>query len=273
MFSINTDYIKGHDSPEPFLRQIAEAGFSHVHWVHHWKGDFLYSSSEIAQIDRWLTQYGLKLNDLHASEGREKFWLSTDEYARLAGVELVKNRLDMTAQLGGDAIVMHIQPYWLDDNPRPLFWDVLQRSLDVLLPYAQERNVKIAFENLYPINHETLKLLLARYSPDTVGICYDPGHGNMVGGGLDFLEEVKDRLIVLHLNDNDGSSDQHKLLFSETVDWVRMAQIIATSSYNKPLGMEVVMKNMEINNELIFLTQAMETCVRFSKMVTEYSVK
>ncbi len=267
MFSINTDYIKDHDSPEPYLRQIAEAGFSHVHWVHHWKGDFLYSKSEIDQIGRWLKEYGLKLNDLHATEGREKFWLSTDEYAQLAGVELVKNRLDMTAQLGGDAIVMHIQPYWLDDNPRPQFWDVFQRSMDAVLPYARERGVKIAFENLYPINHETLKQVLARYSPDDVGICYDPGHGNIVGSGLDFLEVVKERLLVLHLNDNDGSGDQHKLMFSATVDWARMARLVATSSYDKPLGMEVVIKNMETDDEPTFLAQGMETCTRFANLL------
>ncbi len=270
MFSINTDYIKDHDNPEPYLRQIAEAGFSHIHWVHHWKGDFLYSRSEIDQIGRWLKEYGLKLNDLHATEGREKFWLSTEEYARLAGVELVKNRLDMTAVLGGDAIVLHVQPDGRDDNPQSYFWDRLQRSMDSLLPYAQERGVRIAFENLWPINHETLKQLLARYSPDEVGICYDPGHGNIVGNGLDFLEEVKDRLIVLHINDNDGSGDQHKLIFSATVDWARMAQLVATSSYNnKPLGMEVVMRNMGIDDAPTFLAQALETCARFSKMATD----
>ena len=267
MLSISTDFIQDHGSPEPYLRQIAEAGFTHLHWVHHWAGDFMYSPSEIEQIDRWLKEYGLVLSDLHASEGREKFWLSTEEYARLAGVELVKNRLDMTARLGGDAIVMHIQPYWLDDKPRAQFWDVLQRSMDAILPYARARGVKIAFENLYPINHETLKQVLARYSPDDVGICYDPGHGNMVGGGIGFLEEVKDRLIVLHLNDNDGSGDQHKLMFSETGDWGRMAQLVATSSYDKPLGMEVVMANMEANDAPTFLAQAMETCGRFADLV------
>ena len=77
----------------------------------------------------------------------------------------------------------------------------------------------------------------------------------------------KDRLLVLHLNDNDGSGDQHKLMFSATVDWTRMAQILATSSYNKPLGMEVVMKNMETDDPATFLAQAMETCARFAGLM------
>ncbi len=267
MLSINTDIIQDHGSPEPYLRQIADAGFTHLHWVHHWAGDFMYSPSEIEQIGRWLKEYGLLLSDLHATEGREKFWLSTAEYARLAGVELVKNRLDMTARLGGDAIVLHVQPDNMNDNPQPAFWDRFHRSMDAILPYAAERNVQIAFENLPPSNHETLKQILALYSPEQVGICYDSGHGNIVGDGLDFLDIVKDRLIVLHLNDNDATGDQHNLLFAATVDWERHARILAASSYNKPLSMEVSIRNSGIKRPSDFLDQAMGTCTKFAGMV------
>jgi len=58
----------------------------------------------------FVMSHGEKLSDTHGSEGTEKFWYSPHEYARLAGVELVKNRIDFTARLGGDAIVMHVYP-------------------------------------------------------------------------------------------------------------------------------------------------------------------
>jgi sugar phosphate isomerase/epimerase len=48
------------------------------------------------------------LLDLHGSIGPEKNWASQREYERLAGVELVQNRIEMTAQLGGKVIVMHV---------------------------------------------------------------------------------------------------------------------------------------------------------------------
>ena len=107
-----------------------------------------------------------------------------------------------------------------------------------------------------------------------MGICYDPGHGNIDGGGLDFAEAVKDRLIAFHLNDNDTTSDQHNLIFSGVVDWDRLAQIIAASAYDKEyMTMEIVM-TMEpgINysgDEAQFLSQAMESGVKFHKMVTD----
>ena len=89
----------------------------------------------------------------------------------------------------------------------------------------------------------------------------------MVGDGLDFLDEVKDRLLVLHLNDNDGTADQHKLLFSATVDWERTAVIIAASSYNKPLSMELSLRHSGVKEAPDFLAQAMTTCTTFATLV------
>ena len=62
---------------------------------------------EIRQIERWLREFNLAVNDLHGSAGREKAWGSPREYERLAGVELVKNRIDMAARLGTDVVIMH----------------------------------------------------------------------------------------------------------------------------------------------------------------------
>ena len=84
-------------------------------------------------------EYSLKLLDLHASVGPEKNWFSANEWERQAGVELVKNRLEMTARLGGDAVVMHY-PKEPDNEP-------VRRSLDELEGFARQTGVRIALEN------------------------------------------------------------------------------------------------------------------------------
>ena len=83
MLSVTTDYVTSTGDPSPYLRRIADAGFSHLHWCHQWNTDFLYSKWEIYQIERWLKDFGLKLLDLHASVGPEKSWCSEKEYERL----------------------------------------------------------------------------------------------------------------------------------------------------------------------------------------------
>jgi sugar phosphate isomerase/epimerase len=256
--SITTDYVKDTGDPSPFLRRIAEAGFSHVHWCHHWNTDFLYSRWEVDQIRRWLKEFGLALLDLHASTGPEKNWASPREHERQAGVELVRNRVEMAARLGSDVIIMHIP-----DEPGS---ESLRRSLAELAPVCRDRGVRIAIENGV---FEAVAPLLAEHGADLVGLCYDSGHGNMAGDGLDWLERLRDRLISIHLHDNDGRVDQHNPLFSGTVDWQRLARLLAGSAYEKCVSMEVLIHGSGFDDEGAFLRHAFETGMRFSEMVEE----
>ena len=287
MLSITTDFVTDRGDPSPYLRRIADAGFTHVHWCHHWNTDFLYADSEIEQIGRWLKEYGLVLNDVHGSEGDEKFWYSPHEYARLAGVELVKNRIDFTARLGGDAVVMHVYPDTVDpvlSQYNRQIMTQLCKTLDELAPYARSRGVCIAIENLIDFagvrsgvisaeaaadNFDRIEELFARYPADFLGLCYDSGHAHLGYDRMERLDAVKDRLSVLHLHDNDGTGDDHRLPFQDTIRWDRLAQLIADSPYDKPLSFEVSMHKTGIGEEVEFLAQALEMGTKFAAMVED----
>ena len=60
----HSDAAVSRGNPRPFLRRIAAAGFTHVHWCHHWDSDFVYADAEVDAIGRWLRAYGLRLLDL-----------------------------------------------------------------------------------------------------------------------------------------------------------------------------------------------------------------
>jgi sugar phosphate isomerase/epimerase len=256
--SINTDYQKNSGNPSPILKRIADAGFTHIHWCHHWNTDFIYLTCEIEQIRKLLKEYGLQLLDLHGSKGIEKDWASPKEYEREAGVELVKNRIDMTAMLKADVVVMH--------HPVDPLFDSLRKSLSDLIRYAKERNVRIAIENG---NFQTVKQLLTEFDPDFLGFCYDSGHANIDETAFSHLDAMKNRLIAIHLNDNDGkTSSQHRLPFSGTVDWKRLAFLIARSSYRKCMSLELNMNNSGIMDETAFLAKAFEAGRILSYLVT-----
>jgi len=256
--SVTTDYVKDTGDPSPYLRRIAAAGFTHLHWCHQWNTDFLYSEWEIEQIAQWLEEFGLRLLDLHGSAGREKKWSSPREYERMAGVELVKNRIDMTSRLGGDVVIMHVPP---EPGCEPL-----RRSLAEIEEFARARRVRIAIENG---NFDAVTQVLDEHSPDYLGLCYDSGHANVEENGMDRLEPLKDRLISVHLNDNDGVDSNHSLLFSGTADWSRLARIMAESSYLKCPSMEILMSSSGIGDEDEFLERAFQTGSRFAGMLDE----
>ena len=115
----------------------------------------------------------------------------------------------------------------------------------------------------------TLAAILADYPPDYLGLCYDSGHGNVARDGLDWLDKLKDRLISIHLHDNDGLKDLHTLLFRGTVDWPRLAKLLAASAYRKPISMETVMRNTGIDQPEAFLARAFETGSTFADMVAD----
>ena len=180
-------------------------------------------------------------------------------------VELVKNRIDMAARLGSDVIIMHVPAGPKDEDENRVFWVQLQKSLDALEPYARDRGIRIAIENLFPDNFGTLERIFGAYGADYVGLCYDSGHANVTG--VDHLDPLKDRLISVHLHDNDSSGDQHKLIFSGTIDWDRLARIMAASAYTKCVSMELSIHNTGIGDEEVFLEKAFETGMAFSRMI------
>jgi len=264
--SLTTDYVTGSGDPRPYLKAIGRSGFTHVHWCHEWNTDYLYTPSDISGIAAWLKNFHLSLLDLHASAGQGVNWGSSDEIKRKAGVALVVNRMNMTAVLAGEAIVLHIPSF---DGPEPDKWfDRLRLSLDELEKYSRRSGIRIALENVgSDENWSQLEKVFASYPADFAGLCYDAGHGNFNKPSLAKLEALKDRLIAVHLHDNDGSGDQHLVPFCGSVDWDRVIDIIARSSYKKCVSLESSVRKHEGWDEAKFLGEAFMAAEKLEKML------
>ncbi len=284
--AVNTCFLSASGSPEGALKAVAEAGFTHLHWCHHWRTDFLYGPAELKQCAQWLRTFGLRLLDVHGSAGQEKCWYSPVEYQRQAGVELVVNRIIMLRELEGTgSLIMHV-PLLRDregfDPALPLRqFDALRRSLDELAPVLEKYGARIAVENGFSDTFELIGRIMRDYPEKCFGITYDSGHGNVAEGkGMERLAPFKNRLQAVHLNDNDGSGDQHQPPFYGTVDWERMMEIIADSSYrDRPLSFEILIGHTPFcdpqapeqrpENVRAFLKDAHERCERVAKLFAE----
>lgn len=243
--SINTDFMgEKADIREP-LKLICEAGFKYIHWCHHWNDDYLYSNSEISIIRKLLKEYGLTLFDLHSSHGKKMDWCSTDEEKRAAGEELLLNRIQMTHTLGGRAITLHT-------NIAPLTKETMRRTeqgiktLTSLEPFCRRLGIRIGLENLNENGGEASLYELDRYfsvfPPDYIGFCWDTGHSNLIENGINRILPYTERLLILHLNGNNGERDDHFPIGEGTVDWDRVMKILAASTYNGTLTQEVAIQ-------------------------------
>lgn len=113
-----------------------------------------------------------------------------------------------------------------------LEWEYTQRFLDYIAPMAKEKGIVICIENLYDnvaghlvegpcCNiHKVISRIDAmneKYGAEILGFCFDVGHANIVGIDFEsFLEQLGDRLKVLHIHDNDGAHDLHQIPFTFT---------------------------------------------------------
>lgn len=267
--SMNTDYLDTKTDFESILKNTAAAGFNSVHWCHEWSGSHLYSLKEIKDIKKSLKKYGLKTHGIHASDGIyvSKYWGSSSEDERLAGVELVKNRINMAHELETDIIVIHIS----DDRPKDkdIWMPCLNKSLDEVEAFAAEKSIRIAIENKIHGNLFLVKEVIEKRDPAFLGLCYDVGHGNMAGQ-LDLLITdtlLKERLCYIHIHDNDGIDDEHKHPFSGTVEWHKVAKIIKELSYKGQIAVENFMKDYTHLKEEEFLNKTFEISSKFSKMI------
>lgn len=263
-----TDYAGDTGNAEPALTRIAEAGFNHIQWIHHWRHDFIYTEPEIRHIEQTLKNLGLSLHDIHAPAGAEKNWYSTVEYQRLAGVEIIKNRVDMCTSLCGSVVVVHTPPMIPANRGA---WSQLRKSLTELEDYCTTRSVRIAVENRKNDRFVGMLEIFSEFGPEFLGLCYDSGHGNIGGMGLRHLDSCKERLISLHLHDNDGKTDQHRPVFSGTVDWKELAGIVAESPYDEFLTFETEMRRSGLDDEALFLERALSDGQKLLGMVRAHA--
>jgi sugar phosphate isomerase/epimerase len=263
-----TGYAEDAGAADECLSSIAGAGFSVFQWTHHWNRDFLYGDSEIRHIVDLKDSLGLSLRDVHGAVGPEKSWFSELEYQRIAGVELVRNRISLCAALDGSVLVMHV-PRFIPENAKR--WSQLRKSLDELEPRCREKSIRIAVENMRQDDFRGIEELLESYSPEFLGLCYDSGHGNIGNDGPGHLEKISDRLLAVHLHDNDGFDDQHRPLFTGTVDWERLASILAESTYEGYLTVEVHRKIFtEAEPKSTFLVGSHQAAEKFLEMIKQH---
>ena len=320
--SVNSDYNNDQNDWPAIIRQvenIAKAGFTHIQWIHDWEGEYQYSPSEMYYIRDMLRDLGLNCHTLHSTEGGRRLekkpdgtgifhnrrrlltnirkdYTSTVEFIRLAGTDLIKNRIELCSLLGAQAMVLHMQlPYVMfEENPedKKTYYRQVLKSLDELEGFARNAGVKIALENLLPTPQahmdECFDMMFNRYDDGYMGFCFDTGHATLTcrDNYYYFLEKYQSRLIVTHLQDTDGlpeeligndietlKHDRHWVPFSGVNNWDRIAELVAGSPVELPADFEVVFSAPTAEGEFKLLVECREKAEQFHAMVMAYRDK
>jgi sugar phosphate isomerase/epimerase len=178
---------------------------------------------------------------------------------------LLRNRLEFTAQLGGDALVVHPGPFDVSSPTFAAQWGALEESIAEVAPLCEKLRVRLALENMakFPPPPEFFRLA-DKFPPSVFGFCLDSGHANIPTADPDLARKMGGRLYALHLHDNHGEKDEHALPGHGTVPWDKVLSAIHSTGYAKPFNFEISLRSANIPADE-FLNQAWQTGESFAK--------
>ena len=257
---------------EAAVRILSQAGFDAIDFsmfINVTEADHPLGQSDFRSYTQNLRQIadqsGIVFNQAHAPFPTYKE--NEPAYNKKIFADIVR-ALEISSILGAEIVVVH--PVFLADEQakKNLNLDIYQR----LQPYCAEFSVKVALENMWGINPESGKNIpnvcssgaaFAEYidaldSRYFTG-CLDLGHCGLVGE--DAAEMIRqlgpDRLLALHVHDNDLKRDVHTAPFLGKMNWQTITAALSEIDYAGDL-------TLEADNFLVGMpTEFLPTAVRF----------
>lgn len=146
-----------------------------------------------------------------------------------------------------------------------------EKRLYEVLDFCKTKNIPLAIENL--IKREIFVDVFKNINHDMLKFCYDSGHQNAFDKDFPYLEEFGDKLVALHLHDNNGLADEHTIYpFSATIDWDVIAKQLASLPQieNISLDYETLNKNKANVTEFEYISAVKQHADMLEAKINKY---
>ena len=195
---------------------FAETGFDYI----------CFSAKQALETDalELAQKYGLPVDNVHLSgPGTNDLW-----HEGLAGDSIVERYCTEITALSKRGIHLGVAHVTWGKESAPCNVLGLQRIAHII-NCAEKNGFVIGFENsVSPDLH--LRAVLDTFHSPAAGFTFDTGHWHCFAPDSTFPFEYADRLVITHIQDNDGSGDQHRIPFDGTVDFANLAPVLSHAS-------------------------------------------
>ncbi len=118
-------------------------------------------------------------------------------------------------------------------------------SVRTLLKIARKEGVEIAIENVpepFPFVMKNTRDFsrFCNEIDDDLGIVLDVAHANLNHQIQDFIREFPEKIVHIHVSDNDGVRDLHLGIGHGTIDWETFAKEIKKAEYGNLIMLESI---------------------------------
>ena len=168
-----------------------------------------------------------------------------------ADSEYLGRSIEAAAAIGARYLVVH--PIWRDSfgntvKTRLRFLQINAEAIRKWLPKAEELGVTLLSENILwgaSSDPRIIAELVKTVGSDWFGWCFDVGHAWCSGYAPDVLKECAVVPTSLHIQDNDGSGDQHLIPGDGTIDWDLFTDTLREIGYLGDCVMEAHHQSLE----------------------------
>ena len=124
-------------------------------------------------------------------------------------------------------------------------WQLNLDSIRTLLKIAKKKGVQIAIENVpepYPFVMKNVQDFSRFYHEldDDIGMVLDIAHANLNGKIQDFTSALSEKIVHMHVSDNDGTHDLHLGIGYGNIDWESVAKEIKKAKYSNVIMLESI---------------------------------
>lgn len=271
---------------EKTLRQASAAGFkvfdmSFYEWS--WQGSEFFSDGWQRWADRiaeTADQLGVSFYQCHAYTYDFLNPMYDDSGNRAWQETLVQRSMDCCRILGAKVIVTHPSTDSSAPNPREDAWDRNKAYLEKFLRLADERNMKVAVENMCSNGHpdkkffsqpEEILAFVEAFGDPRLGVCWDFEHG--IIEEIDqphVVRQLESRLFATHVSDTlskDFEPYMHVMPFTGMEEWREIMNALKGIGYDGAFSFEAHNFAKKLPDDLI------PTALKFSREIGDYLLK
>ena len=214
-------------------------------------------------------KYGIEFGQFHAPFPS---YYPRKPKATAIAQEMIRKSIELCGKVGCPYIIIH--PCFDGSARFPSMTKEEEYKLNIefyssLIPLLKQYNVVCCLENMWGQDWKSKKIYFGccsdmreacRYIDELneiagekcFGFCLDIGHLLLLG--LDpcyAIEELGDRLVTLHVHDNDGVGDDHIMPYLGVCNWNRVIKGLRTIGYKGTFNLETLGFNGKFPKELI----------------------
>lgn len=229
------------------IKMIKDTGFDSI--MLWWEPD-LFSGEGLEQFNQ-VRKMDIDIENIHVPYEDSNLLWSSDEMDREKIIDMSLRWIHDCYKHEVPMIVMHVT----EGHNDKIINDYGLYSFEKILLEAEKYKIKIALENTR--QDEFLEKILDNFSSPWLGVCYDSSHANLFSKNITYLlDKYSDRLMAIHLSDNDGQEDRHWLPQKGEIDWNNMMMKLKEIKYKGNLSFEVYPEKGVIYSPQIFLQSA-----------------